>query len=297
MSREKSLSGLKKEGDGNIWIWNYVANAHVEVGYKTQSLLHYEKSPYQQISIVETKLFGRMLVLDGTPQNSMNEGFIYNEMISHVPLVTHPNPKKVGMIGGGDCGPAREVMKYTGVEEITVCELDAKVTEICRKYLTPESVFEKESRLHMVHLDGMDWIKEKKSDFDVLIIDRPDPVGPGRKLFSSDFYQYVYDALTDDGIAVFQSGSPIYNVSTLQGTIKNLRERFPIVRTYLVTIPLFPCGIWSFTLASKKWDPIEADLNRLLDKDTQYIDRNVFLSSFVLPKYVKKIIDEAGEVE
>lgn len=291
MPREKSLSGFKKEGDGYVWIWNYVANAHMETGYKIKSLLHYEKSPFQEISIVDSKAFGRMLVLDGTPQNSMSLGFIYNEMISHVPIVTHPNPKRIGMIGGGDCGPAREVMKYSDVEEITVVELDEKVTEICRKYLTPEVIYENESRLQMVHMDGMDWIQEKNGELDILMIDRPDPVGPGKKLFKPEFYQHVHDALTEEGIAVFQSGSPFYNISTLQGTVNNLRELFPIVRTYLFTIPLFPCGIWSFTLASKKWDPLNADLSKLKDEETQYIDKEVFLSSFVLPKYVKKIID------
>lgn len=291
MSEQNSLSGYKRDEDGALWIRNYVARARIEMWYKIKTLLYYEQSPFQEISIVDTKGFGKMLVLDGTPQISMNEGFIYNEMISHIPIVTHPNPKKVAMIGGGDCGPAREAMKYAGIEQINVVEIDQRVTEACRKWLTPASYYENEPRLQMIHRDGMDWIQENKGNYDVLIIDRPDPVGPAVKLFKPDFYKYVYDCLTDEGIVAFQSGSPYYNVSTLQGTVKNLRERFPIVRTYLVNIPIFPCGVWSFTVASKKWDPLKADLNKLLDKDTQYIDSNVFLASFVLPKYVKKIVN------
>lgn len=292
MAKERPLYGYHKEDD-TVWIRNYVGNARIEQRYKIHSLLHFEKSPFQEIGIVESKGYGRMLVLDGIPQISMKEGFIYNEMISHVPLVTHPQPKKVGMIGGGDCGPARETMKYQEVEQIDVVEIDANVTEVCRKYLTPSSVYENESRLTMIHEDGYEWIKNQKGVYDILMIDRPDPVGPGYKLFSSEFYQSVFDSLTDDGLVVFQSGSPYYNISTLQRTVKNVKSLFPIVYTYLVTIPLFPCGIWSFTLASKKWDPLKADLSRLQEQETQYIDQEVFKAAFVLPKYVKKIIEDA----
>lgn len=285
-----ALSGYRKE-DGVLWIWNYVTNAKIEVGYKIKALLHYEESPFQQISIVDTIRFGRMLVLDGTPQMSTGDGFIYNEMISHIPIVTHDHPKKIAMIGGGDCGPAREAMKYSSVEQIDVVELDERVTEVCRTWLTPSSFYENDSRMKMIHKDGFDWIREQNGSYDVLIIDRPDPVGPGKKLFKADFYQYVYDCLTEDGVVAFQSGSPFYNTSTLKGTVENLRRLFPIVRTYLVTIPLFPSGIWSFTIASKKSDPLMADLSKLQDQNTQYINPEVFRASFVLPKYVKEIVD------
>ena len=239
MSERKPLSQYKKDNHGVLWISNYVEKAKLKMDYKVKSLLHYEQSPFQQISIVETDGFGRVLVLDGTPQISTLEGFIYNEMISHVPIVTHGDPKTVAMIGGGDCGNAREAMKYPGIEQIDVVEIDERVTELARKWLTPASAYENEPRFKMIHRDGYEWIQENKGKYDVLIIDRPDPVGPGIKLFKTDFYRYVYDSLTDDGVVAFQSGSPYYNISTLKRTVKSLREQFPIVRTYLVTIPLF----------------------------------------------------------
>lgn len=290
--KERSLYGFQKE-DGTVWIRNCVKNARIEQRYKIHSLLHYEKSSFQEISIVESKGYGRMLVLDGTPQISTEEGFVYNEMISHVPLLTHPKPKKVGIIGGGDCGPAREAMKYKEVERIDVVELDQRVIELCRKWLTPASVYENEPRLTMIYEDGYDWLQQQTERYDVLIIDRPDPVGPGKKLFSAEFYQSVYDSLGDDGVVVFQSGSPYYNITTLKRTVKNVKALFPIAYTYLCTIPLYPCGIWSFTIASKKWDPLKADLSRLPDAHTQYIDSEVYRAAFVLPKYIKKIINEA----
>jgi spermidine synthase len=292
LAERKSLSGFKKDDNGVLWISNYVANAKLKTNYKVKTLLHYEKSQYQQISIVETEGFGRLLVLDGTPQISTFEGFIYNEMISHVPILTHHNPKSVAMIGGGDCGNARETMKYSGIEQIDVVEIDERVTELAQKWLTPASAYENDNRFQMIHQDGFDWIQEKKGAYDVLIIDRPDPVGPGTKLFKPDFYQYVFDSLTDEGVVVFQSGSPYYNTSTLRSTVQNLRTLFPIVRTYLVSIPLFPCGLWSFTIASKKWDPLQVDLSKLQHQETKYITPEVFLASFALPKYVQAIFNK-----
>jgi len=295
MSNRSPLSGFKKDDDSVVWIWNYVGNAKIKIGYKIKKVLHHEQSEFQQVSIVEMDGFGRVLVLDGTPQISTFDGFIYNEMISHVPIVTHPNPKKVAMIGGGDCGNAREAMKYDGIEKIDVIEIDEKVTEICRKWLTPPSVFEKDNRFNIIHCDGLEWMKENDEKYDVLVIDRPDPVGPGKKLFQPEFYQYVFDRLTEDGIAVFQSGSPYYNQATLKRTVQQLQERFPIVRTYLVSIPLYPCGIWSFTAASKKWDPLNADLTKLKHQSTKYITPEVFQASFALPKYVQELFDKAIE--
>lgn len=273
-----------------LWISNYVANARLRTEYKIEQLLYSEVSQFQEISVVDTKRFGRILVLDGIPQISTKEGFIYNEMISHVPIVTHVHPKNVGMIGGGDCGPAREAMKYSEIEKIHVIEIDPQVTKVCRDWLTPASYYEQDQRFAIIHEDGVDWVKKHKNTYDVLIIDRSDPVGPAAKLFNQDFYQGVYESLSEDGVAVFQSGSPFYNQRTLKKTFKSLQSLFPIVRTYLVTIPLFPCGLWSFTIASKSYDPLTSDLSRLKDKNTKYINSSTYQASFVLPPYVKELL-------
>lgn len=288
---QKSMTGFKKDDKGVWWISNYVSNAKMRIKYKIKTLIDFEQSKYQQISIVESDAFGRILVLDGIPQISTAEGFIYNEMISHIPIVTHHNPKKIAMIGGGDCGNAREAMKYDGIELIQVIEIDQKVTELCQKWLTPAEVYQKDKRFQILHRDGFEWIQEQSGVYDVLMIDRPDPVGPGKKLFETEFYQYVYNALTDDGVVVFQSGSPFYNQKTLKNTVKQLRSHFPIVRTYLMSIPLFPCGLWSFTVASKKFDPLQAELSKLIECDTKYLTKEVFLASFVLPKNVQDLLE------
>jgi spermidine synthase len=241
--KKYSLTGYYKETNEELWLWDDLPELEMEVGYKVGALLHYEQSPFQEISIIETKGFGRMLVLDGTPQVTEKDGFIYNEMITHITMTTHHEPQKVAMIGGGDCGPAREALKYDSVQQIDV-------------------------------------------------VDRSDPYGPATSLYKQQFYQYVYDSLTADGIAVFQSGSPYYNQNILKNTISKLKKLFPIVRTYLCSIPSFPGGIWSFTVASKKWDPLEADLNGLQWQETKYISPEIFRASFTMPNYIKKILEE-----
>lgn len=289
MAKSYSLTGYYKENE-ELWLWDDVPELEIEIGYKVDQLLHYEKSSFQEISIVETKGFGRMLVLDGTPQVTTKDGFIYNEMITHIPLTTHINPNKIAIIGGGDCGPARESLKYKSVQQIDVVEIDPRVVEVCRTWLSGNAVVEQNQRMNMIYRDGAEWIPEQHRLYDVLLVDRSDPYGPAMNLYKPQFYQHVFNAITDDGIAVFQSGSPFYYSHVLRETVLHLRTFFPIVRTYLAVIPSFPGGIWSFTLASKKWDPLKADLNRLPSRETKYINPETFRAAFDIPNYVKELL-------
>ncbi|MDR6554995.1 polyamine aminopropyltransferase [Paenibacillus qinlingensis] len=289
-NRKSSLTGYYKETNEELWLWDDIPELDMEVGYKVEALLYYEQSPFQEISIVDTKGFGRMLVLDGTPQVTTKDGFIYNEMITHIAMTTHNEPKRVAMIGGGDCGPSREALKYESVGQIDVVEIDQRVVDVCRAWMTKEGSHEREGCIRMIYRDGYKWIQEQKKNLDVLLVDRSDPYGPATSLYKQQFYQYVYNSLTDDGIVVFQSGSPYYNQSIFRNTVQSLSKLFPIVHPYLCTIPTFPGGIWSFVIASKKWDPLEADLSHLQWQDTKYIDPETFKASFVLPSYIKNIL-------
>lgn len=290
MNYKNSLTGFERDDHDDLWLWDDVPEIEIEMRYKVKALLHYEQSPFQELSIVDTKGFGKMLVIDGTPQVTEKDGFIYNEMVSHIPIVTHPSPKKVAMIGGGDCGPAREASKYKEIEQIDVVEIDQRVVDICRTWLTNVAANDHDKRIQIIIEDGSQWIREQNGKYDVLIVDRSDPYGPAAILYKRKFYEHIFNSLTEDGVAVLQSGSPYYYSSILKNTVRNLVQFFPIVRTFLITMPSFPGGIWSFTLASKKWDPLHADLNRLQCEYTQYINPDIFRSSFVLPNYVKEIL-------
>ncbi len=261
-------------------------------GWKVNRLLHHEKTPFQEISVFENGALGRVLVLDGIPQTSSREGFIYNEMIAHIPMTTHPNPQKVAIIGGGDGGAAREVVKYPEVEEVTLVEIDQRVVEVSAQWL-PEVFGEQlDPRVRPNYQDGNQWIREQEGVYDCILVDSSDPVGPATVLFEKSFYEQVHRALKDDGLMVCQSESPFFHAPVLKNVVRHLRELFPIVRTYLATIPTYPGGFWSFTLASKKWDPLTADLSRLRSQDTQYVNPDVFRAAFQLPNFIRRMLSE-----
>ncbi len=261
-------------------------------GWKVNRLLHHEKTPFQEITVFENDALGRVLALDGIPQTSSGDGFIYNEMITHIPLATHPNPRQVAIIGGGDGGAAREAVKYAEVEQVTLVEIDERVVEMSRQWLPEVFGQQLDPRIKLAYRDGSQWIKEQEAQFDVLIVDSSDPVGPATVLFEQPFYEQISRALKADGLMVCQSESPFFHAQVLKQVVTTLRQLFPIVRTYLATIPTYPGGWWSFTLASKKWDPLTADLRRLQAQDTQYVNPDLFRAAFQLPTFIRNLLDE-----
>ncbi|OJF16910.1 MAG: spermidine synthase [Bacillaceae bacterium G1] len=260
--------------------------------WKVNRLLHHEKTPFQEITVFENDALGHVLALDGIPQTSSSDGFIYNEMITHIPLTTHPKPQKVAIIGGGDGGAAREAVKYPEVEEVTLVEIDQRVVEVSAQWLPEVFGPQLDPRVRPDYRDGNQWIREQEGTYDCIIVDSSDPVGPATVLFEKSFYEYVHRALKDDGLMVCQSESPFFHAPVLKKVVRHLRELFPIVRTYLATIPTYPGGFWSFTLASKKWDPLAADLSRLQSKDTLYINPDVFRAAFYLPNFIQRMLAE-----
>ncbi|MBW7476038.1 polyamine aminopropyltransferase [Paenibacillus oenotherae] len=285
MADDDLLLGYEKD-ENELWLWDDLPELHMEVGYRINRLLHFERSAYQEISVAETSAFGRMLVLDGVPQITEKDGYIYNEMISHIGLLTHPNPQYVAMIGGGDCGPAREAARYPDIKRIDVVEIDPRVTDVCQRLFNRSRAAALDPRITIFHEDGARWIQKQRERIDVLLIDRSDPFGPAAVLYSRAFYQHVYSSLSYDGIAVFQSGSPFFDMKGLKTTYHRLQSLFPIVRTYVTSIPSFPGGIWSFTVASKRHDPLAANTDKL-PAGTRYMNKAIARSAFALPEYIQ----------
>lgn len=264
-------------------------------GYKVQwrlrEVLHTEQTPFQELAIVDTYDFGKALLLDGIIQVTEKDHFIYNEMITHIPLSTHPNPRRVLIIGGGDGGALRECLKYETVERVDMVEIDERVVANCEKYL-PEIASEfRNPRARLIFEDGLKYIKTVQGEYDVVIVDSSDPVGPAVQLFERPFYEDVARALKDDGLMVCQSESPFFNIDVLRKVVTALRDLFPIVRPYLAVIPTYPSGLWSFTLASKKVDPLAVPRERLKAHDTQYYNPDMFYGAFALPEMVKRAIE------
>ncbi|WP_457611786.1 spermidine synthase [Methanocaldococcus sp.] len=282
----------------NIWFTEY-HNKNVALSVRVKDILYRDKSKYQEIAILDTYDFGKVLVLDNTYQTTEFDEFIYHELISHIPLFTHPNPKKVLVIGGGDGGTVREVVKHDTVERIDFVELDEKVLEACKKYMPNLSCEMENEKVNIIITDGIKYVAETDEKYDVIIIDCPDPVGPAKGLFEKEFYKNVFKCLNDDGLMVQQSESPLYNLDLIKNIAKYLKESgFKIIMPYVYPMPSYPSGMWSFMLASKKYNPLNVDKKKIKKKiekfNTKYYDEDVHTSIFLSsPKFLKEAVKEA----
>ncbi|MGI6096751.1 MAG: polyamine aminopropyltransferase [Dethiobacteria bacterium] len=256
-----------------------------------KGVLYSCRTAFQELAILETSQFGRMLVLDGMVQTTIFDEYIYHEMIAHVPLVTHPRPRQVLVIGGGDGGTVREVVKHQRVEKVTLVEIDREVVEASRRFLPELSSALDSPKVELICTDGLQYVKNKHAVYDVIIVDSTEPVGAAVGLFKKEFYADVYTALRDDGILVAQTESPFYNQQLLKSAYHNINSLFPRVHLYLANIPTYPSGLWSFTIGSKKYDP----LNPLPPEERLTVNRyytlGVHRASFSLPPFISRLLE------
>ncbi|MDD5425794.1 MAG: polyamine aminopropyltransferase, partial [candidate division Zixibacteria bacterium] len=211
----------------------------------------------------------------------------------HVPLFCHPRPKKVLIIGGGDCGALTEVLKHPEVEKCVMCEIDKKVVEISRKHFPYLTAGLKDPRAKVIYEDGKIFIEKTKEKFDIIKLDLSDPVGPAADLFQKPFHRKVYEKLTPDGILIAQSESPIYNQSTIKAMYANLSDIFPIVKIYTCFMPIYPSGYWSFAFCSKKYDPLDDFDQARYDRlrlATRYYNDETHRAAFALPQFIKNLL-------
>ncbi|MCD4780329.1 MAG: polyamine aminopropyltransferase [Candidatus Omnitrophica bacterium] len=253
------------------------------------------KTPFQDVHVFESKGFGRVLSLDGIIQFTQSDEFIYHEVIAHVPLFSHPNPKRFLVIGGGDGGVLREATRHP-LKEIYHVELDREIVEICRKYLPSLSrgAF-KDKRVKLCFEDGMNFVKQYKDYFDVIVVDSTDPVGPGKVLFEMGFYRDLFAALRKDGIAIFQMGALLDFSLLVKPYAKKLQKLYPFVNPVRLPMASYSCGCeYSFLLASKKVDLralkpslVSKRLNSRLGKNAGqllYYTPELHCASLVMPK-------------
>ena len=251
------------------------------------------RSNYQKIEIVDTYQFGRALILEGSVQLTEKDEFIYHEMISHVSLFTHPNPEHVLVIGGGDGGTIREVMKHPTVTRAKLVEIDPLVIEKSKEFLSFVSCEMENPRVEVIIQDGINYVKGHKGAFDVILIDSTDPVGPAVDLFKREFFRDIHDALRDDGIMVGQSESPFFDQHLVRELYATLKPLFPIRKMYLTPVPSYPSGLWSFAFCSKKYDPIldnRCEELRRLNLNTRYYNGAMHQAAFAIPNFIQELI-------
>ncbi len=236
------------------WLWDHGGEGFAHV-YRVEEVLLDTTSPYQRVRIVRTPMFGRMLILDDAVQTSEADEFCYHEMLAHLPLVTHPAPKRVLIIGGGDGGLLEEVLKHP-VERVVMVEIDRAVVDATLQWIPqiPGRAFE-DLRTELRIEDGFTYVRACAERFDVALVDSTDPQGPSVPLFGAAFYGDLHRILGEDGVLAVQSGSPLYQQDLVTEVRRNLRHHFPVVRTYLACVPSYPGVLWTFTLASKHHDP------------------------------------------
>jgi len=265
--------------------WYYEMHTdNVKIGFRVREEMAHRKSRYQEIYVLDTYEYGRILVIDGTVQLTERDEFIYHEMITHVPLLSHENPRKILIIGGGDGGVAREVLKHNP-ESIDIVDIDEEVVKISREYLPFVSSSYNDNRVHIHIGDGIEFVRNRRGfGYNAVIVDSTDPIGPAKSLFKEDFYRDVKKVIEPNGIFVQQCGSPIYHPEELCNSYNLLSGIFKNVKIYLAYIPTYPSGMWSFVIGSD----VDIRMRRRADFETRYFNEDIYESSMALPNFIKE---------
>lgn len=253
-----------------------------------------QETEFQQIDVFETAEFGTVLALGGVVNVSERDEVGYHEMLAHVPLMAHPNPRRVLIIGGGDGGTLREVVKHACVEEAVLVEIDAVVIEACKRYLPETAVGFEHPKARVIVGDGLAYVRDAApGSFDVILVDSTDPVDAGVVLFTEEFYRACHRALRADGILVPQSDSIVYYSDRVAGIAGTLRQIFSRVDFYTSSVPTYPGGLWSFAFASKGPHPhmgIDAGRLEALEPACGYYNGALHRAAFALPTFLKRIV-------
>lgn len=273
---------------------------NVRFSIKIDKQLFSEQSEFQRIDIFESQEFGKVLALDGYLMLTEKDEYIYHEMIVHVPMCVNPNAKRVLVIGGGDGGAVRELVKYKSIEKIDLVEIDEQVVEACRLFLPQTASGLDDSRVAFHYEDGLKFIRHVEDEYDLIIVDSTDPFGPGEGLFTKEFYGNCYKALHEGGIMVNQHESPFYqeDAYAMQRAHKRICHSFPISRVYQAHIPTYPSGHWLFGFAAKNRHPVK-DVDWQAWKDLRircrYYNCHLHAGSFALPNYVEELLRDVED--
>jgi spermidine synthase len=266
------------------------------IGFRIKQRLHAEKTPFQTIEIYDTTDWGKLMVIDGCTMVTTRDNFFYHEMMSHPALFTHPRAKRVVIIGGGDCGTLREVLKHDEVESAIQVEIDERVTRLAEKYFPELCESNNDPRAQLLFIDGIKWMAECAAEtLDVIIVDSTDPIGPAEGLFNEAFYQSCLEALRPGGILVQQSESALVHLALLKSIRKAMKGAgFHALRTLTFPQPCYPSGWWSATLARKGVD-LEDFRERgaeMKQFDTKYYNVDVHKAALAMPEFLREAFGE-----
>lgn len=273
------------------WFTEEVPGAESAFSLKIRKKLHEEQSEFQRLEIYETETFGNLMVIDGCTMVSTRDNFFYHEMMSHPVLYTHPDPKRVWIIGGGDCGTLREVLKHPSVEQAIQIDIDERVTRLSEIYFPELCEANNDPRAELKFIDGIKWVKDAAPDsVDIIIVDSTDPVGPAEGLFSEAFYRDCFACLSEHGMVVQQSESALYHlklIGEMRGAMKS--AGFGHLQTLFFPQCIYPSGWWSATIAGKSsLTNFRAQDAANKQFETTYYNVDIHHAALAQPEFVKK---------
>lgn len=264
--------------------------APIQYTYEVTNILHKSKSKFQDIMVFENPYFGKILVLDGVVQITERDEFFYHEMLTHVVMSAHPNPQKVIVIGGGDGGTVREVLKHRSVKKVFFIEIDKEVINVSKKFFPNVACGMKDKRVEIKCMDGAEFVKGRNSDIDVVIVDSTDIIGFAKSLFTKKFFNSIKNCLTEDGMFVTLSESLHFHRNIVAEVQKTMRSVFPVVGLYTAPIATYAGNWWTFSVASKKLDPKEIRGKQKVR--TKYYNDDIHKTSFLQKDLYKKLIEQ-----
>jgi spermidine synthase len=278
------------------WFTERHAHSGSSIGFRVKERLHAEQTPFQTIEIYDSTDWGKLMVIDGCMMVTTRDNFLYHEMMTHPALFTHARAKRVVIIGGGDCGTLREVLKHEEVEKATQVEIDERVTRLAEKYFPELCESNGDPRAELLFIDGIKYMQDcEPESLDLVIVDSTDPVGPAEGLFNADFYKSCFEALKPSGILVQQSESPLAHLDLIKSMRTAMRMAdFQSVRTLTFPQPCYPTGWWSCTMARKN-----ADLDGFRERgaqtkqfETRYYNAEIHKAALAMPEFVRDVLGD-----
>ena len=264
------------------------------IAIKKKNVLFSDNSEFQKVEVFETdSSLGRVLTLVDLMMTTEGDEFHYHEMIAHIPMMHHKSPKTVLVIGGGDGGTVREVLKHKSVEKVVLCEIDGMVIDACKQFLPTIACELDNPKCEILVEDAIEYIKDKEDMFDIVLIDSTDPMGPGEGLFTEEFYTNVKRSLKKGGIVAAQSESPVVNKNEIKKMYTLLKKVFPICATYTSNIPTYPGGYWAWAFCSEEVEPLSYFADDRADdivKTCKIYNKEYHNARFALPNYLKELL-------
>lgn len=272
-------------------IYRYEISPHTWLCTECTGVLHASQSNFQKIEVVESLDFGKMLILDNVINLTERDEFVYHEMLAHISMFSHPNPQEVLIIGGGDGGTAREVIKHTGVKGIQLVEIDEEVISVCKQHFPSLAVALDHPKVNVEVRDAIEYMKDIRDRFDIILIDSTDPViEQSGGLFRAPFYRDCLKALTEQGILAAQVGDIGFETNLVLGVFSRLKEVFPVTRIYLAPIPSYTIVPYAFAFCSKSVRPeARLGLSRFDRRlQTRYYNPQIHQAAFALSEHLRK---------